>query len=154
MNSRRRGFLVAAGQLAGCIGLAGFTGSVYATPETMASAVRQLTGAAEIRRGKVTLDIPPLVENGNSVEFSVIVDSPMTPDNHVRAIHVLAEKNPLPNIVSVQLGPRSGRARITTRARLADSQKVVAIAELSDGTYWSGSADVVVTLAACLESLI
>jgi sulfur-oxidizing protein SoxY len=77
----------------------------------------------------------------------------MTPNNHVKAIHVFTELNPQPNVISVRLGPRAGRARITTRFRLADTQTVTAVAELSDGTFWQGSADVVVTLQACLETL-
>jgi sulfur-oxidizing protein SoxY len=69
----------------------------------------------------------------------------------VKSIHVVTEKNPLPNVVSVYLGPQSGRARFATRVRLADTQKVLAIAEMSDGSFWSDSVDVVVTLSACLE---
>jgi sulfur-oxidizing protein SoxY len=77
----------------------------------------------------------------------------MTEADHVKAIHVFSEKNPLPNVVSFQLGPRAGRARVSTRVRQADTQTVFAICELSDGSFWSGSVDVVVTIAACLEEL-
>ncbi len=150
----RRGFLITASQVAGGVGLAALTGRAWATSDSMQSAMRQVSGEAAVRRGKVKLNMPPLVENGNSVELSVTVDSPMTSTDYVRAIHVFAEKNPLPNVISVYLGPRAGRARITTRTRLADSQKVYAIAELSDGSYWSDTADVIVTLAACLEELV
>src|SRR5262249_40391552 len=102
---------------------------------------------------KVKLSVPPLVENGNTVPLEVAVESPMTRDDYVRAIHVFNEKNPQPNVISVKLGARAGRARITTRFRLADTQTVVAIAEMNDGSFWSASADVVVTLAACVEDL-
>jgi sulfur-oxidizing protein SoxY len=124
-----------------------------ATPETMQRAIRQVVGEAPIKKGKVTLDVPALVENGNSVTLTIEVASPMTAKDHVKAIHVFNEKNPLPNVIGVHLGPRSGRAKITTRFRLADTQTIVAIAELSDGTFWSASADVIVTLQACLESI-
>src|SRR2546423_931076 len=120
----------------------------------MDTAIRQVIGEAEIRKGKVMLDLPPLVENGNTVPMTVSVDSPMTKDNYVKAIHVFNEKNPQPNVISAQLSPRAGKAAISTRIRLAGTQKLMAIAELSDGTYWSDTADVVVTLAACLEDLI
>jgi sulfur-oxidizing protein SoxY len=83
--------------------------------------------------------------------MTVSVESPMTQADHVKAVHVVTEKNPQPNVVSVYLGPRSGRARVTTRIRIATSQTVTAIAELSDGSFWSGTAEVVVTLSACLE---
>jgi len=114
-------------------------------------AVRKVTGGAQVRRGKVKLELPPLIDNGNSVPLSVAVENPMTPLDHVKAIHVFTEKNPLPEVVSVYLGPRAGRARMSTRVRLADTQTVLAIAQLSDGSFWSDSAEVVVTLSACLE---
>ena len=122
-----------------------------ATPESMKAAIREIVGEAPVAVGKVTLDIPPLVENGNSVAMSVKVDSPMTAADHVKAIHVFNEKNPQPNVISVHFGPRAGKAGFATRIRLADSQNVVAIAEMSDGSLWSDTAEVIVTIAACLE---
>jgi sulfur-oxidizing protein SoxY len=127
---------------------------VAATPETMASAIRAVTGGATVQSGKVKLDIPPLVENGNSVPMMVSVASPMAPEDHVRSIHVFNEKNPQPDVISFHLGPRAGKADISTRVRLADSQTVTAIAQMSDGTFWSDSADIIVTLAACTEDFI
>jgi len=114
-------------------------------------ALRKVVGDAQVRRGRVKLQLPPLIDNGNSVPLSVAVESPMTPSDHVKAIHVFTEKNPLPDVVSATLGPRAGRARMSIRVRLADTQTVLAIAQLSDGSFWSDSAEVVVTLSACLE---
>lgn len=122
-------------------------------PGQMDAAIRKTLGDVKVQKGKVTLDMPPLVENGNSVPMTVTVASPMTAENRVKAIHVFNEKNPQANVVSVRLGPRAGRAEIKTRIRLADTQKITAIAEFSDGTYWSDTQEVVVTLAACLEDL-
>ena len=122
-----------------------------ATPAAMQAAIRTVVGENQINKGKVTLDIPPLVENGNTVACSVAVESPMTTADYVRAIHIFNEKNPQPNVIGVHLGPRAGRARVSTRIRLADTQRVIAIAELSDGSFWSDSVDVVITLGACLE---
>lgn len=124
-----------------------------ATPESMKRAIRQVVGEAPVRKGKVTIDVPALVENGNTVALAVEVESPMTAQDYVKAIHVFNEKNPQPNVISARLGPRAGRAKISTRFRLADTQTVVALAEMSDGSFWSASVDVIVTLAACLESL-
>jgi sulfur-oxidizing protein SoxY len=117
------------------------------------SAIRNVVGEAPLRNGKVKLDIPPLVENGNTVPMTVSVTSPMTADDHVTSIHVFNEKNPQPYIGNFYLGPAAGRAQVATRIRLADSQNVVAIAQMSDGSFWSASVDVVVTLAACTEEL-
>lgn len=125
--------------------------SAKATPEAMQAAIGRVIGEAKLNQGKVKLDIPPLVENGNTVPCAVSVDSPMTPSDFVKVIHVFNEKNPQPNVISIYLGPRCGRAAVSTRMRLADSQNVVAIAELSDGSFWSASVDVIVTLGACLE---
>src|SRR5882724_6244006 len=125
-----------------------------ATPAMLASAIRNVVGEAPVRTGKVKLDVPPLVENGNTVPMTVSVTSPMTADDHVRSIHVFNEKNPQPNIGNFYIGPAAGRAQVSTRIRLADSQKIVAIAQLSDGSFWSTSIDVVVTLAACTEEVL
>ncbi len=122
-----------------------------ATPETMRAAIRELVGDAPLREGRMHLDVPPLVENGNSVAVTVTVDSPMTPADHVRRIVLFNEKNPLPQVASFQLGPRAGRAVVATRVRLADTQRVTAIAEMSDGSFRQTGAEVIVTLAACVE---
>jgi sulfur-oxidizing protein SoxY len=120
-------------------------------PAAMQAAIRRVIGEASVKPGKVTLDIPPLVENGNTVPCAVTVDSPMTANDHVKAIHIFNEKNPQPNVISMHLGPRAGRASVSTRIRLADTQTIVAIAELSDGSFWSASTNVIITLGACLE---
>jgi sulfur-oxidizing protein SoxY len=114
-------------------------------------AIRKVVGDAQVRQGKVKLDVPPLIDNGNTVPLSVEVESPMTAQDHVKAIHVFTERNPQPYVLSAHLGPRSGRARISTRARIADTGAVTAIAQMSDGSFWSDSVRVIVTLSACLE---
>jgi sulfur-oxidizing protein SoxY len=98
----------------------------------------------------VTLEIPALAENGNSVPMTIDVDSPMTADDHVRSLRVFSEKNPLPQVATYRFSPTAGRARIATRIRLAGSQVITAIAEMNDGSLWSGSAKTIVTLAACI----
>jgi len=124
-----------------------------ATPASVQAAIRNVFGNAEIGRGRVTLEIPSLVENGNTVPMTVSVESPMTAADYVKSIHVFNEKNPQPNVIGIHLGPRAGKASVSTRIRLADSQKVVAIAQMSDGSVWSAQVDVIVTLAACVEGL-
>ena len=155
LHSTRRQFL----GLAGGVALAGAVPIVTlrpaeATPAMLASAIRNVVGSATVKTGKVKLDVPPLVENGNTVSLTVSVANPMAPEDHVKSIHVFNEKNPQANIGNFQLGPQAGRAQVSTRIRLADSQKIVAIAKLSDGSFWSASVDVVVTLAACTEEVI
>ena len=154
-QSTRRHFLGLAGgaAVAGAIPLVTLR-PAEATPATLAAAIRNVVGTAVVRTGKVKLDVPPLVENGNTVPMTVSVANPMTSEDYVKSIHVFNEKNPQPNIGNYYLGPRAGRAQVSTRIRLADSQKVVAIARLSDDSFWSASVDIVVTLAACTEEVI
>ena len=154
-NSTRRQFLGLAGgaAMSGAIPIVTLRPAA-ATPETLASAIRNVVGAAVVRTGKVKMDVPPLVENGNTVPLTVSVSNPMTSSDYVKSIHVFNEKNPQPNVGNFYLGPRAGRAQVSTRIRLADSQKIVAIARLSDDSFWSVTADVVVTLAACTEEVI
>jgi sulfur-oxidizing protein SoxY len=151
----RRDFLNDATRFAGGAGLLLTIGAstARATPESMLAAIKTVIGDAALRKGKVKLELPPLVENGNSVTTTVSVESPMTAENYVKAIHVFNEKNPQPYVIGVRLGPRAGRATFSTRIRLADSQKIMAVAEMSDGSFWFDEADVVVTMAACVEVL-
>jgi len=154
-NSTRRQFLGLAGGAAvyGAVSIVTLR-PAEATPETMTTAIRNVVGAAVVRTGKVKLEVPPLVENGNTVPLTVSVANPMISSDYVKSIHIFNEKNPQPNVGNFYLGPRAGRAQVSTRIRLADSQKVVAIARLSDDSFWSVTADVVVTLAACTEEVI
>lgn len=117
-----------------------------------ADAIKTLTRGAQIKPGRVTVVMPELAENGNTVALTVTVDSPMTAADHVKAIHVIADKNPIARIVTMHLGPRAGRAKVATNIRLATTQVVTVLAEMSDGQYWSGAQEVIVTLAACMDA--
>jgi sulfur-oxidizing protein SoxY len=120
-----------------------------ATPEDLAAALRETFGERPITPGKVTLELPRLAENGAVVPVTVVVDSPMTERDYVERIYLFAEKNPLPRVLEVQLGPYSGKARISSRIRIGDSQQITAVAALSDGTLWSTATQVEITVAGC-----
>lgn len=122
-----------------------------ATPPTLAELVARISEGAVPERGKISFDIPQLVENGNSVDVAIQVESPMTQADHVRWIHVIAEKNPFPDVARFNLSPRSGRADIRATLRLATSQKIAVVAALSGGGYVMADADIVVTLSACID---
>jgi sulfur-oxidizing protein SoxY len=152
-DASRREFLQSAAALAlAAPSLSLMMPSARATPETMQAAIDKVVGNAKPLKGRITIDIPPLVENGNVVPVTVAVNSPMTKENYVKAVHLFNERNPQPNVMSVTLGPRAGKAAVSTRIRLADAQKVVAIAQMSDGMFYMETADVIVTLAACVEA--
>lgn len=122
-----------------------------ATPETLRAAIRAFTGGAPVRDGRVRLQIAELVENGHAVPVTVSVESPMSAEAHVQRIALFNERNPLPEVGVFELSPLNGKAEISTRIRLATTQTVVALARLSDGSFWQQRVDVIVTLAACIE---
>ena len=135
------------------VGLAGaaFVRRAVAQADELTAAVAAHAGGATVRTGRVKLEVAKLVDNGNVVPVSVSVESPMTAADHVTSIAIFNEKNPQREIAKFAFGPRSGKASVSTRIRLATSQKLVAVARLSDGSYWSDSADVIVVLAACID---
>ena len=141
----RRRFLLAGGLLVPLAPLA----TARATPAQVAALIAELAGDAEIRDGRVKLDLPVMVENGNSVGMTVSVDAPV---DEVRSLDVFAEGNPLPHVLHVRFGPRAGAPRFATRIRLATSQTVIAVAKLADGSCWRDSVDLLVTLAACIDN--
>jgi sulfur-oxidizing protein SoxY len=144
----RRRLLRAAG--AGTAGMI-WVRSGGAAPPDLAGAIAAFAAGASVREGRVDFDIAPLVENGNAVPITVKVDSPMSEHDHVRAIAVFNERNPQRDVGVFHLGPRAGRAQIATRIRLATSQKLTAVAQMNDGSCWTCTVDVIVTLAACVE---
>ena len=125
--------------------------AVRAQADPFAALLKQVTGGAAVRPGHVTVDTPRLADNGHSVPLTVSVESPMTAADHVRSITLLSERNPRPLMATFHLGPKAGRAEVTTRVRLNGTQRVLAVAHLSDGSYWSGTAEVEVTESACLD---
>lgn len=123
-----------------------------ATPETMHAAIDAFTGGTAPTPGRVTLEVPLLVENGNAVPLKVSVDSPMTAEDFVEEVAIFNERNPLPDVIRFRFTPLSGRAAAETRIRLSGTQNVHAVARMSDGSFWSATADVIVTAPACAES--
>ena len=134
---------------------AGLWATVWMRPavarESLEAAVAAFAAGKPVTKGRVTLDVAPLVENGNTVPLTVSIDSPMTAESHVETIAIFNELNPLAEVATFHLGPRAGRATVQLRIRLANSQKLTAVARLSDGSLWSRTAEVIVTLAGCVE---
>ncbi len=146
MNTRRRLLQASAGLVSWQL-----LPAAQATPETMRAAIQAFTAGAAVRSGRVKLDIATLVDNGNTVPVTVEVTSPMSPADHVQRIGLFNEANPQPEVAVFHLGPHNGVARVATRMRLATSQRVLALAQMNDGSWWQAQADVIVTLAACIE---
>jgi sulfur-oxidizing protein SoxY len=112
-------------------------------------AVRKIVGEAKPSEGKFALELPEIAENGNTVPFTVSVESPMTEKDHVKAIHIIATANPQPGVATFRLTPLSGKAAVSSRMRLARTQDVIGIAELSDGRFLMAKRPVKVTIGGC-----
>jgi len=139
--------------LAGLIGVAVMPNLGAQPPELSAQGwIDQLTQGQPVREGRVALTLPRLADNGLSVPLNVRVASPMTVQDHVRQICLVSMRNPRPLMARIELGPQSGRAVVSTRVRLNCSQKVVALVQMSDRTWWSASGEVEVTESACLDA--
>ena len=135
--------------LAGALALICVPNLARATPESLAEAVRAVLRGRTARDGNITLDVPPLVENGNAVPLTVSYDGP----GRAVALHVFTERNPQPHVLHAKFSAATPMARVTTRVKLADSQTVIALAELADGSVFRVRAEVIVTLAACIEDM-
>jgi len=147
--SNRRTFLATTAALAATIVVRPTT--LRAQNDSLAALVRAYANGAPLREGRVKLDIAPLVDNGNSVPIEVVVQSPMTARDYVAGIVVFNEKNPQRDVAEFVLTPLTGRARVAARIRLAMTQKIVAVARMNDGSCWTHTVEVLVTLAACIE---
>ena len=146
----RREILIGLG--AGGLAVATFTllpATGRADSAAVAEAIKKLVGDAEPKEGRITLELPQIAENGNTVPLTVEVDSPMSQQDHCKAVHIFAEENPLPNVASFRFTPACGRAVATTRIRLAKTQNVIAVAEMSDGNVYMTKAEVKVTIGGC-----
>lgn len=147
LNPTRRQLVLASAGMAACA----LARPALAQTDELAAAVSAYAGGKKVTPGKVKLDIAELVDNGNVVPITVSVNSPMTTANHVQAIAVFNEKNPQREVVKFTLGSRYGKAEVSTRIRLATTQKLVVVAQMSDDTFWSHTVEVIVTIAACIE---
>ena len=136
--------------LLGILGLALLprAASAQMAAPTQAAVARILAGRTP-EEARITLRLPAIAETGNTVPMTVLVESPMTAADHIRAIHVFADKNPTPDIASMRLSPAMGRAQLDTRIRLGQTQDIIAIAEGSDGKFYIGRAEVRVTIGGC-----
>ena len=139
--------------------MAGSTGAVliaalplvsHASEADLIAARTKLFGSRPISEGRVSVKLPPIAENGHSVPLEVSVDSPMSETDYVKRVAILSPRNPLPQIAEFHMTPLSGRAFVSTRIRMSGTQAIQAVAEMSDGSLWSGSMETVVTLAACV----
>ncbi len=143
--SRRK----ALGLLGGAVAMSAFAGPVLADAAAVSGKINELTGGAGASEGAVTLDIPEIAENGNAVKVGFEVDSPMTDADYVKAVHVLADGNPTPDVASFNFTPANGVCGATTRMRLAKTQNITVLAEMSDGSFQQATGKIKVTIGGC-----
>ena len=147
-SSRRRFLTTAAGGM--LLPLISLT-KAAAEPTPVDRLITEVTGGAAVSAGNMALELPQVADNGNSVALKVVVDSPMNEQDYVKSIHLFAPKNPRPVVARYYLNPRSGRAEINTRIRLAATQEVTALAAMNDGSFRRANVKVVVAVAACID---
>lgn len=143
----RRGFVAAGVALITTTALFGKAAKA-GLPEVEA-AMAEILGDATAEEGRISLDLPEIAENGNTVPLTVEVESPMTEDDYVKAVHLFADGNPVPTVAKMNFTPRSGEAVASTRIRLAKTQKIHAVAEMSDGSFFTAAQEVKVTIGGC-----
>lgn len=122
--------------------------AALATPAQAAALLAQL-GKGKAKDGKITLTAPEIAENGNTVPLTIAVESPMTPKDHVKLLRVVADGNPNPGVATFHFTPANGRAQVQLRCRLAQTQRIIVVAEMSDGSLWTTAQDVKVTIGGC-----
>jgi sulfur-oxidizing protein SoxY len=144
----RRDFVLGASAAAAVTALlSASAGTAWA--KSFSEVVKAAVGDAKPTEGKVSLELPEIAENGNTVPFAVSVESPMTDKDYVKSVHVFAEKNPNPEVVVFNFTPMSGKASAKSRMRLATTQDVIAIATMSSGALFIGKRTVKVTIGGC-----
>ena len=126
-----------------------FATAAQADAKLLAEAIKKAVGDGAMKEGKITLDLPEIAENGNTVPVGVSVDSPMTDADYVKSVHLFAEKNPAADVASIHFTPASGVAKAALRIRMAGTQNVVAVAEMSDGSLYTAKKLVKVTIGGC-----
>ena len=147
MTDRSRREVLALG--AGALALAGAVVPAAATPPEAAAEIAKFTGGKPTTKGKITIDLPEIAENGNTVPLTITVDSPMTADDHISDILVVADGNPRPGLATFHLSPMSGRAEAATRIRLAATESIIVVAKTGKGEFFTEQKPVKVTIGGC-----
>ena len=145
--SRRAALALGAGSAA--ITLVGWNGGAFATPQAAGDDIAKFTGGATPEKGKISIELPEIAENGNTVPLSFAVDAPMTNADYVSDVLVVAEGNPNPGVATFHFTPLSGKAEAATRIRLATTQNIVVVAKTSGGKFYTGQKLVKVTIGGC-----
>jgi sulfur-oxidizing protein SoxY len=145
--NRRQALSLAAGAF-GAMALGGMIAPAYARNDAE-ELIQKFTGGKQATKGKVKLDLPEIAENGNTVPMTVSVESPMTVQSHVTDILVVADGNPRGGVVTFHFSPASGVAEANTRIRLASTQNIIAVVKMNDGSFYTDSKQVKVTIGGC-----
>ena len=147
--SRRHALSLGVGVLALGAGIGGWVSPARAAKNDAEELMKKFAGGKEPVKGRVKLDLPQIAENGNTVPMTVSVDSPMTEQSYVSEVMVLADGNPRAGVVTFHFTPASGMAEANTRIRLAETQNVIALARMNDGSVYTASQEVKVTIGGC-----
>ncbi|MBI5910618.1 MAG: thiosulfate oxidation carrier protein SoxY [Betaproteobacteria bacterium] len=145
--SRRAALAFGAGGAA--LTVLGWNEGAFAAAKEAAEAIAKFTGGKTAAQAKVSIELPEIAENGNTVPLAVSIDAPMTADNYVSEVLVVAEGNPNPGVATFHFTPMSGKAAASTRIRLATTQNILVVAKTSKGEFFAGQKLVKVTIGGC-----
>ena len=149
MRQLSRRAALALGATGAALSIAGWGNGAFAAPKDAADQVAKFTGGKTAISGKISIELPEIAENGNTVPLSFAVDAPMTADNYISEVLVVAEGNPNPGVATFHFTPMSGKAEASTRIRLATTQNIVVVAKTSKGEFFTGQKLVKVTIGGC-----
>lgn len=149
MKNISRRTALALGAAGAAFSFVGLSGTAQASPESAAAEVAKFAGGKAPTAGKISIELPEIAENGNTVPLAISVDAPMTDDDYVTDILVLADGNPNPGVATFHFTPLSGKADASTRIRLATTQNIVVTAKTSKGAVYTASKLVKVTIGGC-----
>lgn len=145
----RRHVLVLTGAAAAAASVGLLPSIAAADKAAVDDAIKMKTGGKSTQSGKITLDLPQIAENGNTVPIGIEVDSPMSGSDYVKSVHIFAEGNPNPDVASAHFTPANGVAKVSTRMRLLKTQNIHVVAEMSNGKMYRESVEVKVTIGGC-----
>ena len=145
--SRRQALAIGAGSAA--LSMVGWNEHAFAAAKEAAEEIAKFTGGKTAEKGKITIELPEIAENGNTVPLSVSVNAPMESGNYVSDVLIVAEGNPNPGVAQFHFSPLSGKAEAATRIRLATTQNIIVVAKTSGGQFFTEQKLVKVTIGGC-----
>ncbi len=142
----RRQALIIIGSLTGSVAIPSFS---FGKTDLLKKRIDDIIKGANASESNIVLDVPEIAENGNQVKVNFEIDSPMSKENYIKQVYILADGNPAPDVAKFSFTPEMGACSATTRMRLSKTQNVYLIAESNTGKFSMTRSKVKVTIGGC-----